>query len=311
VYSTYYPDYVAKKSELIEKEVGWVPGYFQMVDSRCVGNVSADLELPHNCTAIDTSYCVTIRSLGYKIGLASAYVWHQYKPLNMQYLSVIDMTNDYLRKKWGQFYFDTCTYCGCLIGSDPGREVWDLTDEQVKEEIEKEFIERSNPKADGAIGANMNLFRSFGERFESITELGVQKGSSTIGFASGKPKIMHSYEINDVMEERIKALLGRYVGWKYTIGDSRNVELEETDVLFIDTDHVYSQLIVELKKHAEKVKHYILLHDTANCAMFGERGFEHGLLEALNEFLEGTNEWFIEKTLMNDHGVTILKRRTV
>jgi hypothetical protein len=229
----------------------------------------------------------------------------------MQYLSVIDMTNDYLRKKWGQFYFDTCTYCGCLIGSDPGREVWDLTDEHVKEEIEKEFIAGCDPKVLGGIGELMHLFRSFGEQFESITELGVQKGTSTIGFAAGKPKIMRGYELHDVMEERLKALLGRYVGWKYTIANSLEIEIEETDVLFIDTFHEYKQVLEELKLHSNKVKHYILLHDVGNCGIYCEVGLGDGLLRAINEFLANNDEWFIEKTLMYNHGLTILKRRTV
>lgn len=308
VYSTYYPEYIAKKEELVEKEVGWVPGYFQMVDSRYVGNVSADLSLPHPNTAIDTSYCVSIRSLGYKIGIASAYVWHQYKPLNMQYLSVIDMTNNYLRNKWGQFYFDTCVYCGCLVGGDPGRDVWNLSEEDLQKEMESLFNERCNPKAHGAMGSLMHVLKDYASKYESVTELGVQKGSSTIGFAMGKPKVFRSYELMDVMEERTKALLGRYAGWKYTIADSRKISIEETDILFIDTDHVYEQLLAELNLHHKNVKHCILLHDLGNCGIWGERGIDNGLLQALNEFIELNPEWFIEKTYMHDHCLTVLRR---
>lgn len=311
VYSSYYLNHQAKPEELIEREVGWVPGYFQLVDSRRVGHIAADLQIPYPNQSIDTSYCVSIRAEGYKIGIAPSWVYHQYKPLNLTYHQVIQGTNQYLFSKWGQFYFETTQYCGCLIGPDPGAEVWNMPIEQVYQELESLFQERLDPKADGAVGENMFVLKSFAEKYESITELGVQKGSSTIAFAAGKPKKLVSYELYDVMDAKVKALLGRGVGWQYHSGaDSRTIDIEETDVLFTDTDHMYEQLLAELQRHSGKVKHAILIHDTFNCGLIGERGVgPKGLFHAIDEFLANHDEWYIEKTYTNNHGLTILRRK--
>lgn len=310
VYSSYYQHYQAKQEELVEREVGWVPGYFQMVDSRIVGHIAADLEIPFPNQSIDTSYCVSIRAEGYKIGIAPSWVYHQYKPLNLTYHQVINGTNQYLFNKWGQFYFDTTQYCGCLIGPDPGAEVWSMPEEQVKKELDDLFQERLDPKAEGAIGGAMYLLRDYAIQYKHITEFGVQKGSSTIAFAQGKPDKLISYELYDVMDAKVKALLGRGVGWEYHSGsDSRKINIAETDVLFIDTDHMYEQLIVELNRHHNKVHHVILLHDTFNCGPFGERGYGKGLMHAINEFVEAHDEWYIERTYATTHGLTVLRRR--
>lgn len=310
VYSTYILDYRAKPDELVEKEVGWVPGYFQLVDSRRVGDIGSDLQLPFPNQSIDTSYCVSIQSKGYKIGIAPSWVYHQYKPLSLSYHHVITQTNEYLMNKWGQFYFDTCQYCGCLIGPDPGAEIWSMSEEQLQVCMDNTFNEFLDPKADGQMGELMYVLKGYAEKYDSITEFGVQKGASSTAFASGKPKKFTSYELYDVMDASVKALLGRYAGWKYHSGsNSLAIDIEETDVLFIDTDHMYKQLLAELRRHSDKVKHCILLHDTLNCGLVGERGAgPKGLLHAINEFIVEHNEWRIEKTYAHNHGLTVLRR---
>jgi hypothetical protein len=311
VYSTYVLGYQARPEELAEKEVGWMPGYFQLVDSRRVGHIGADLQLPFPNQSIDTSYCVSIQAEGYKIGIAPSYVYHQYKPLNLTYHMVIQQTNDYLMQKWGQFYFDTCQYCGCLIGPDPGAEIWNMSEEELQIRMDNTFNEFLDPKADGQMGELMWVLKSYAEKYDSVTEFGVQKGASSTAFAAGKPKKFTSYELYDVMDSSVKALLGRYAGWKYHSGsNSLTTDIEEVDVLFIDTDHMYEQLLAELRRHSGKVKHCILLHDTINCGLVGERGAgPKGLLHAINEFIAEHDEWFIEKTYMFNHGLTVLRRQ--
>ena len=46
VYSTYNKHYAHGGGDLVEREVGWVPGYFQMVDSFKFGDIQPDLNLP-------------------------------------------------------------------------------------------------------------------------------------------------------------------------------------------------------------------------------------------------------------------------
>ncbi len=117
VYSTFDPEY--KSLDGLEmKEVGWVPGYFQMVDSKIVGHMLPDLNLPDSNTAIDTSYCVAIKALGYKIGLTPTLVYHTYKKVWMDQ-EAADKTNIYVMEKWGQFYFDCCGVFSGIVGKIP------------------------------------------------------------------------------------------------------------------------------------------------------------------------------------------------
>lgn len=109
-----------------------------------------------------------------------------------------------------------------------------------------------------------------------------------------------------------------------TQADTLKIEIEETDLLFIDTLHRYDQLFKELNLHAKNIKKYIVLHDTANFAFNDEDLYDHasdivksgkisekrGLISAINDFIE-TNEgknWFVFDVYNNNNGLTVLKR---
>ena len=102
------------------------------------------------------------------------------------------------------------------------------------------------------------------------------------------------------------------------IGDSSSVEIEETDLLFIDTLHRYGQLKIELEKHASKCKKYIILHDTTLFA-FEDEGIDYiktnldnskiGLWPAVEEFLQKNQNWYIVEKRSNNNGLTVLGRR--
>jgi hypothetical protein len=103
--------------------------------------------------------------------------------------------------------------------------------------------------------------------------------------------------------------------------------IETTDLLFIDTWHVYAQLKRELARWNEHVNKYIILHDTTVDEWQGETirvgwnageqskqfGFpvqeiNMGLWPAVVEFLGAHPEWVLEKRYTNNNGLTILKR---
>lgn len=98
------------------RETKWATGYFILVDSHRVGHILPDLELPDGNTSVDTSYSVAMRAEGHTIGLAPEYVYHTLKPGSWTNPAVIAPTNEYLRQKWGQFYFDVAVYDHNIIG---------------------------------------------------------------------------------------------------------------------------------------------------------------------------------------------------
>ena len=120
VYSTFDTNALTEPYDPVSKGItrreynGFIPGYFICVDAEKVGDCVPDLELIYPNTAVDTSYCCSVRAKGYSIGIADSYVYHQKKntPVNG---NEIDATNQYLMKKWGKFYFDWSVYAGCVI----------------------------------------------------------------------------------------------------------------------------------------------------------------------------------------------------
>jgi predicted SAM-dependent methyltransferase len=106
-----YKDTLALMQQPARREAKWATGYFILVDSKLVGDIQPDLNLPHPNTSVDTSYSVRIRAAGYTIGISPNVVYHQRKdtPVDMD---VVARTNQYLMEKWGQFYFDWAQYDG-------------------------------------------------------------------------------------------------------------------------------------------------------------------------------------------------------
>ena len=105
--------------------------------------------------------------------------------------------------------------------------------------------------------------------------------------------------------------------------------IEDTDLLFIDTWHVYAQLKRELHRWHSHVKKYIIMHDTTVDEWYGETlrcghnanaatqsretGFPiheitKGLWPAIAEFLSAHPEWKIRERFVNNNGLTVLER---
>jgi hypothetical protein len=84
-------------------------------------------------------------------------------------------------------------------------------------------------------------------------------------------------------------------------------DIEETDLLFIDTWHVYGQLRAELARHAGKARRYVVLHDTATFGENGESPGHRGLWPAVEEFLAG-GAFRLAERYENNNGLTVLER---
>ena len=163
------------------------------------------------------------------------------------------------------------------------------------------------------INEHLPTLKKYAEECEHITEMGVRWIVSTYAFLMGKPKRMISYDINPVNWEWIKDLVKEDTDFQFIIGDTTKIEIEETDLLFIDTWHVYEQLKVELKLHANKASKYIILHDTTTFEFIGETITSdvvyEGLWPAIEEFLEENPHWELLERYDNNNGLTILKRK--
>jgi len=166
------------------------------------------------------------------------------------------------------------------------------------------------------IHEHMQTLCDYAYKCKHITEFGVRNGNSTVAFMSAKPLELISYDIKPCRRESIfnKLSIENNIKFNFIQKSVLNIEIEETDLLFIDTLHTYNQLKKELDIHAKKVRKYIILHDTVTFGYRNEindSSEKSGLVPAMNEFLESrVGNWFIvEKIFTNNNGLTILKRR--
>jgi hypothetical protein len=166
----------------------------------------------------------------------------------------------------------------------------------------------------GDINEHFETLKSYASKSESIVEMGVGRIISTWALLSGMPVKLISYDINhpeihgsDINEvyDICKNLNIRYEFFK---ADTSKIEIDPTDLLFIDTWHVYSHLKIELEKHSLKCKKYIILHDTETFGLRGESPGHEGLLKAVDEFLISDKNWVIKEIYKNNNGLMILER---
>ncbi len=151
-----------------------------------------------------------------------------------------------------------------------------------------------------------------------VTEMGVGDitgigASSTTAFLHARPRRLVSYDILPCpyTKARMDRLSG-HTNYSFIQGDSRDVTIEPTDLLFIDTLHTYDQLRVELRRHSGKVSKYIILHDTVKYADVGGDipGFiegSKGLRLAIQEFLAEGN-FRVKVHFLHQNGLMVLER---
>jgi len=186
--------------------------------------------------------------------------------------------------------------------------------------LEKQYIETLSNWTD--IQKHMPLLREYATKCDHITELGTDDGTSTWAFLSGLPKVLHTYDIAPCPNEISLKLASEEnnIQFYFHRENTLEVEIEPTDLLFIDSLHTYTQVFSELNLHADKVSKYIIAHD---INMFGRQGgggtleqistcphyLTKGVLDAVEEFLDKTKNWeIVYKDLEDPYGLIILKR---
>lgn len=160
-------------------------------------------------------------------------------------------------------------------------------------------------KIESDINEHLPVLKKYSEQCESIVEMGVRSIVSTWAFLAAKPKKMISIDIihpsfyNADLDEVIKLCQLEGIDFKFIQQSTLDIVIDETDLLFIDTDHTYKQLKSELYLHGNKSRKFIIMHDTKVCPE---------MLPAIDEFLKDNKHWVFKEILRNNNGLTILER---
>lgn len=165
-------------------------------------------------------------------------------------------------------------------------------------EIENRYKELCDTPSD--INQHLPKLREYADLCDHVTEFGVRGCVSLYAFLSSKASKVVAVDIFDVWTPKVDKLT-------FICADDLTIEIEETDMLFIDTKHNYIQLSKELSLHAGKVNKFIAFHDTNIFGHHGDDGGK-GLLYAIDEFLIANPAWEIDYRSEENNGLIILKK---
>ncbi len=168
--------------------------------------------------------------------------------------------------------------------------------------LEKRYLNACNEVSD--INEHVPVLKRYADMCNHVTEFGVRTGVSTWAWVMSNAKIVRCYDSyncntgdHQIEADRIKK---EFSFTRVNVIADR-FEIEPTDLLFIDTDHKYEQCSKELKMHADKVKKFIIFHDTVT---FGAE-----LNKAIEEFLDKNHNWMLQEKLLNNNGLTVLSNK--
>jgi hypothetical protein len=178
----------------------------------------------------------------------------------------------------------------------------------MNRQIEELYLEAKQTPSD--INEHVERMRELGQECRHVTEMGSRGGVSTTAWVAARPKKLVCYDLArhgsiDPIEQAAQA---EGIEFVFHVQDVRRASIEPTDLLFIDTLHVYDQLKVELALHADKARRYIVLHDTETFGQRGELANSIGLWPAVEEFLAAHPEWTLRERRTNNNGLTVLAR---
>lgn len=183
------------------------------------------------------------------------------------------------------------------------------------------------------IGEHMPLLKQLAKECPTVTEIGLGLIISTWGLLQGLSENTASERSyigidivipdSDNLDLASRLAEEEGINFRFVIGNDLYLEIEPTDLLFIDSMHTYCHLIHELETFSPKVRKYIAMHDTSEP--WGDKDDEEytgnyseyppqydrdkrGLWPAISDFLSRHPEWSLQERHLNCHGFTILKR---
>jgi hypothetical protein len=173
----------------------------------------------------------------------------------------------------------------------------------------------------------------YGKECSHITECGVRSVVSSYAFANslkGKTDnklIQVDLSSNDNVRNFGHECQKENINRVFYEQSDLTCPIEDTELLFIDTWHIYGHLKRELERWNAHVSKYIILHDTTVDEWAGESlrvGWNvhqqskdtgipieeicKGLWPAVEEFLASHSEWTLHERFTNNNGLTVLKR---
>ena len=153
---------------------------------------------------------------------------------------------------------------------------------------------------------HLHTLKILANNVNRVTEFGTGEGISTIALLAGRPISLKTYDIEEIeIIDKLKNLAdGTQV--EFIHRDTSTTEIDETDLLLIDTVHNDKQLSAELTNNAHRVKRFIVITKTHKYAKVGENCIYNGggILDTIRNFLKENIEWNIKRNYNHNGSIT-------
>ena len=201
-----------------------------------------------------------------------------------------------------------------------------------REELTKLYEQHASTPSD--INEHVPVLRKLAKECSSVVEIGIRSMVSTWGIVLGLSENTNpsrSYLGIDLQNPPLEKLYlikrlaeDNEISFQFLAANDMEINIPQTDMLFIDSMHTYCHLTYELNKFESKVNKYITLHDTSPPWGYTDdyeyRGdyseypaeisrTKRGLWPAVEDFLASHPDWKLIERRFNNHGFTILKRQ--
>jgi tetratricopeptide (TPR) repeat protein len=180
--------------------------------------------------------------------------------------------------------------------------------QKITSSLEQMYAQKCKTPSD--INLHLPTLKKYAEKCSHVTEFGVRWVVSTWALLAGKPQKLICYDINyhPNIEKAKEIAAENNIHFTFNANNVLDIEIEETELLFIDTYHTYHQLKKELELHACNAKRYIILHDTIIYGRRSADGFNKGLLDAIEAYLRENSNWKIIEQSNDNIGLTVMER---
>jgi hypothetical protein len=177
--------------------------------------------------------------------------------------------------------------------------------------LEAHFLH--NTKTPSDINEHLPTLLKFAKECKTIVEFGVRDVVSSFAFALAKPEKLTCIDIEKsiYVDPFMELCRNENVNVEFKKESSLDIQIDNADLIFIDTVHNYDQLKTELALHGNKSNKYLIFHDTITFGNKNETeapGEKQGLVPAIAEFLDENMHWSELYTYTNNNGLTILVR---
>jgi len=160
------------------------------------------------------------------------------------------------------------------------------------------------------IRGHLNYLYRLASTVEHITEFGTRSGQSTAAFLYAKPQRLRCYDLDRAGTIATFEAAAREGGvdFMFQQADVLKIDIEPSDLLFIDTWHTGEQVAEELRLHGGRARRYLVFHDTETYGHRGETEADSGMWPPIAAFVRQNPQWRLLHHFQHDNGLTVLMR---